>query len=557
MVSAMSRVTCVSMILMCNFPLQADASAFRGSGPAKPAMTPLLDELENIVGNTYRSNIESSASRIEDALRPTFIAMPKTADGGVKTDAVRYMMHRYFVDRHGWFVEGLGSAGDAANNSLPSGIFKDGDNDDVSEFFEVRFQEHSFNLHQVAVFAATLESFVHNETVDRLNAAYDLLYIPTKTQMTPRQVQDVIESYMVMYVLGSNYSEVTPSWLGNLRRRITDVYPTWAATKKWVEEVQREVENSHDLKAPLESFNFSVKVLEEVGDRYGRWQNSECVDLKTSLLKLETPGTGRVPLDTFYKSALEDGNWQFSESIRYLRELGAIDESDPGRPSIVIPNYINAPSQCVASSKYYSVCCIDECEDLVSHLETRIAAPEASPQRIVDLVSELSSPTVPAPRTLPASLIQRLEEIASHHHGTVPFHGRLFAQWMHHAYPRECSYPHMSGTLTPLPPLQWQKQTGLNAAADEAEMKVHIDAAKKARTADVQQPAFPWSGEEELFVARSARPHARTFGLWAFCKGLAGSGAIVSVAITIFRMQSSTSKSSGLPFVRKNEKYFV
>merc|ERR1712217_944668 len=106
---------------------------------------------------------------------------------------------------------------------------------------------------------------------------------------------------------------------------------------------------------------------------YGRWQNAECVDLKNSLLKLETPGTGRVPLHDFYGSALQ-GNWQFSETIGYLRVLGAVDESVPSRPSVIIPNYINAPSNCVASSKFYSVCCIDECEGLVSHLETRVAA---------------------------------------------------------------------------------------------------------------------------------------------------------------------------------------
>ena len=36
-----------------------------------------------------------------------------------------------------------------------------------------------------------------------------------------------------------------------------------------------------------------------------------------------------------------------------------------------------------------------------------------------------------------------MEQVASHHGGKVPLHGRLFAQWLHHAFPRECPYPHV------------------------------------------------------------------------------------------------------------------
>merc|ERR1719221_1732151 len=147
------------------------------------------------------------------------------------------------------------------------------------------------------------------------------------------------------------------------------MYPTWVDTQKWIRQVRNEVlgENVDT------SFDATVRVLEEIGDRYGRWQNSECLDLKNSLLKLEEPGTGRVPIDAFYKAALE-GNWQFSESVPYLRQLGALDETDKNRLSVIVPNYVNSPSNCVASSKFYSVCCIDECEALFSHLELYVAA---------------------------------------------------------------------------------------------------------------------------------------------------------------------------------------
>ena len=192
------------------------------------------------------------------------------------------------------------------------------------------------------------------------------------------------------------------------------------------------------------SFRAATAVVEEIGERYGRWQDAECRDLKSLLTKIEHAGTGRALLKDFYGSAL-NGNWQFSESVDYLRELGALDESDPANPAVLIPNYVNSQSNCVASSSVYSVCCIDECEALLGHLERRVAAPEASPEQLVSLVSELPSATVPAPRTLPDSLKSRINEVASHHGGQVPLHGRLFAQWLHHAYPRECPFPHVAG----------------------------------------------------------------------------------------------------------------
>merc|ERR1719343_1131318 len=105
----------------------------------------------------------------------------------------------------------------------------------------------------------------------------------------------------------------------------------------------------------------------------------------------------------------------FKESIDYLRMIGALDESDPTRVSVMIPNYLNSASNCVAGSKFYDVCCIDECDALVSHLERDLAASEASPDRILDLVAALPSDTVGAPRTLPIQLSQRLGEIANHH----------------------------------------------------------------------------------------------------------------------------------------------
>jgi len=284
---------------------------------------------------------------------------------------------------------------------------------------------------------------------------------------------------------------------------ILEIYPTWPDTVVFVEEVRNSVLADVE-ESERTSWNSTLKVLEEVGERYGRWQNKECHDLKRTLLTMEKAGTGRVPLETFYADALSNSSWQFMESVPYLRQLGALDESDPESMSVIIPNYVNAESNCVASSKFYSVCCIDECEALLGSLERHIGSPEATPALIVQLVSGLASDTVEAPRQLSKMLVDRLHDIASHHAGRVPLHGRLFAQWLHHAYPRECPYPHMSGTTSPLLAEQYVAQTGFEAEATHEEIREIIAKARRPAAASRETEELPWSLEEELFVHRKS-----------------------------------------------------
>merc|ERR550525_922627 len=106
-------------------------------------------------------------------------------------------------------------------------------------------------------------------------------------------------------------------------------------------------------------------------------------------------------------------------------------------------------------SSYFSVCCPDECESVLRHIEAAVAEPSAAPERLADIVSSTPSDTQEAPRNLSATLVARLDEIADRHQGRVPLHGRLFKQWLHHAYPRECPYPHVSGTVKAVTQDEW------------------------------------------------------------------------------------------------------
>merc|ERR1719386_272201 len=94
----------------------------------------------------------------------------------------------------------------------------------------------------------------------------------------------------------------------------------------------------------------------------------------------------------------------------------------------------------------------------------------ADPEQITKLVSTHSVFTEDAPPSLTGKLRERLQSIAQKNEGQVPVHGRLFAQWMHHAFPSTCPFPHVAGTTNPQTPDEWIEQAG-TARATKEEMK--------------------------------------------------------------------------------------
>merc|ERR1719382_447457 len=83
----------------------ADASAFRGRTPDLASShgvdlemeKALLAEIEEVLGSSHRKATEGRLGRIEAILRTTYNALPKNAQGRLEDSAVRYAMHRLFV----------------------------------------------------------------------------------------------------------------------------------------------------------------------------------------------------------------------------------------------------------------------------------------------------------------------------------------------------------------------------------------------------------------------------------------------------------------------------
>merc|ERR1719282_1224007 len=263
------------------------------------------------------------------------------------------------------------------------------------------------------------------------------------------------------------------------------VYPGWPSHVEWVEDMkgtmryQERMEQNPFLGKDTHFRNFSALayLMEQVVDGVGLFENIECNWIKNKLLDLQDDdgrSDGRVPLGKFYKDFLAMQDFWFVESPEYLKNLGALDDNDPSRLSVIVPNILYGRSNCLATgSGFHSLCCVNECDALMESIEQRVARPVASPGALAELVSTLSSDTVVAPRNLSSSLRQKLDRIAEQHAGRVPLHSRLFAQWMHHAFPNECPVPQMSGAETPLTHDEWRQRWD-NASTVTVEVMRHF-----------------------------------------------------------------------------------
>lgn len=474
----------------------------------------LLDEIESNYASVGKNG---ALKRLQATLKPLFDSLPKNEHGNLGHSPVRYALHRIFVQRHGWYIKGLEPDGDSWNTTSPAGILKDHVSSYVEELFEERLGGKGFNLHDTAVLAATLEHLIHDDNMARLSKAYESKKFDSNSELSRSQADSILDEYMKLHVLSDDIaSEVS-------EEEMSSIFPGWSDTQQFVREIRGEVER----KGTQGSFSFSAMtaVVEEVGERFGHFQDAECKAMKTRLISMGDQGIGRVPLANFYKSVVDDNTFEFQESEDYLRELGALDDTDPSHPSVIITNYIQAPSNCIASESLYSVCCLNECEQLMSHLEREIDAPEAEPSRIAAIVADLPSSTVEAPRALSSSLLGKLDDAAAHHGGTVQLHGRLFGQWMHHAFPRECPFPHVSGATNPQTPDEWMAGRGQESLASDNEMRRYAEMQKPADTE--AQDILHWTMEEELLVPVKPKSRSAARSLFSMVMFVA---ALLSVA---------------------------
>eukprot|EP00928_Gymnodinium_smaydae_P048317 TRINITY_DN32295_c0_g1_i1.p1 TRINITY_DN32295_c0_g1~~TRINITY_DN32295_c0_g1_i1.p1 ORF type:complete len:568 (+),score=89.26 TRINITY_DN32295_c0_g1_i1:55-1704(+) len=467
-------------------------------------------------------------------LSPMFEALPKNEYGRLTPDAARYAVHRTLLRLHSWYIFGLApEPGNVTSTPSPSEDFQ-GLPPDLERIFRKHLDvEGGLGLQDTLMMAYDLEQIVHMVAVRQLEWAWQAYGLPPAPKGTLKinGVYDVLDLVMMAFILKDKKED------SYYRSNFVETDPEWAPTQTFVRSLARSV-----LTAEKSAFTFTdvKRVVFEITERHGPWQTGQCMQLKERLVAKERHCPGRVDLGSFYSETIEKGSKSFIENPDYLKVLGALDMSDPGRPSLLIPNYISSAANRVFHTEFHAVVCPEECEDLLGKLEVAFAAPEVTPEEIASFVSSLPSSSQPdGPGILPPWLLQRLNDVAALHNGRVPLHGRRFYQWLHSVYPRECPFPQVAGSTEQLMPRAFELRHGKSRfVASDVMHKLYV-AYKTSLQSPVLDDAalddgrcFAVLPEEEL-VAVHMGPR---YGSWVSFAWLAAALAILTANVLVIKL---------------------
>mmetsp|Transcript_7322 Transcript_7322/g.15481 ORF Transcript_7322/g.15481 Transcript_7322/m.15481 type:complete len:546 (-) Transcript_7322:44-1681(-) len=473
----------------------------------------IQQSLQDSMQEVLRGGSWSKLEKIEQSIWQTYQSLPKNEFGHIGPRAVRYLVHNYFAKEHGWLIKGLEPHGHQADMSQVHevNILQDKAPALVESLLEAQRKGRGLALADAVAMLATLERLIFDEAIKLLQASYSLNSLPMETPIDEVGIHDVLTSYLILFEMGERAILQNPELHHALKVRASEVGGNWPLLVEFEEDAvsnfkftNKDIRNPF-LTSPTFSFEDAVVIVEGLTGDYGKWQNLECQQMKSELMELDLQGNGLVPLGRFY-SQPENAEYHFTETREYLRQIGALQESGTGDLHVRIANYMTGPSNCIASSSYYSVCCLNECEGLMNELEAKVLAPTTTAHRLLDLVVNMSSANVDAPRQIPSALEQKLHLIAKQNDGQVPLHGRLFAQWMHYAYPHECPYPQIAEDAAVLTPSHWQDKKTVVSKAERVQLaEVHT----AVQVVEEEETLLTWN-ETEVLAAYDA-PERKSF----------------------------------------------
>jgi len=446
------------------------------------------------------TNHSISKQTIRQVLQPIWNALPKNRHGRVEWKLLRYTAHRYFMQQSSLMVKGFEPTRVVNRTNLGSANILDQHLPALADVI-LGGQQHigGFDLEDAVSMVATLEQLILDSEADLLVEVSKYVDVSLNTaSLTHKQFYELLEMYMVHWMIG-NDDETLRTVLKD-PKELNSLLPHWNEIQQFVAGMVRSHDFSHqhqllpgkagEALTQKYTFDDAHDVVGRITKSFSSYWETECQAIKTTLVDMDKTGTGRVLLSDFYGSNF-DGEWRFGESEAYLRDLGALDDSSWRGPQVIIPNYLQAASNCIVSADHYLVCCVNECEDILGELELAVGAPTAGVQQIMWLVGNMTNYNDTSPN-LEGALTAQLERIAEVHNGQVPLHGRLFAQWLHFVFPRECPFPHLTGSVTHQSPVE----RGDDMLAHPTEVQKYAEISKTVSKSD--RKADPAQEEEDL-----------------------------------------------------------
>merc|ERR1719251_347767 len=233
---ASPRIALVALLLLSFQPL-GDASTFLQK------YVSLEDVEQTLTTLSVVSASDDVLLSIENGLRPMFAALPKNSRGNLEPSVVRYALHRFFVQRHGWYMRGLDPNGAAWHTEAANSILTDRAPAYIQSLFEERLHGRGMGLSDLAVFAAAMSDLVHKEASQELLKVYSAMKLPTVGAVTRFWSEAAVKGYLMGYLIGGDVTATNLEELQIIERELVDIYPDWDNTYMWVQDFRE----AHDL----------------------------------------------------------------------------------------------------------------------------------------------------------------------------------------------------------------------------------------------------------------------------------------------------------------------
>jgi len=201
----------------------------------------------------------------------------------------------YFLKEHGWLLKGLEPPSMVpVVTAVPQAAVLREKAPKLAEAIQrLLAADRGLSLSDVVGTIAALEHLLLGESTALLRSAYALNERNVVERLDQDGLHEVLRSYVLLFRQG-------------LPRNLTDVslHQQMKAraehAEDWEELFKFEAEAvALDGRESDHSFDEAAQIVSGMTLRFGKWQNSECVQMKDSLMALGSTSSGRVPLEVF------------------------------------------------------------------------------------------------------------------------------------------------------------------------------------------------------------------------------------------------------------------
>eukprot|EP00930_Biecheleria_cincta_P099141 TRINITY_DN90787_c0_g1_i1.p1 TRINITY_DN90787_c0_g1~~TRINITY_DN90787_c0_g1_i1.p1 ORF type:complete len:530 (+),score=102.21 TRINITY_DN90787_c0_g1_i1:61-1650(+) len=399
----------------------------------------LIVEIESALAGNHTGFDAARIRSLEQELKPIFETLPHErssgdALAGLGLASARYLLHQHFLREHAWYVRGLNPAGDGRKPPSAKEELRSRVAGHLLEVLENKVGKDGLNLKMLAVFVATLEFLIHGDQRERLKQAWLVHSLKAEGTADADTSSSVLRVFMAHYVFTSQ--KVDSGYVLTLDKGLDEVstisriYGGWPNINSFIHgEVAKR-------KAKRASGELTFEDVSEAADQvllnFQEVSGAMCRDMEKTFTALHGGMNGSVRHADLINSELGS---LFREPKEYLVSLGALDETLPDGPHLLMPNYMLGPSNCDGTTSFYDLCCPNDCEAHKMQLERALMEAGNPLESVKTVVQQRLASTIPD------DLLKHLHSLVQANQGQLLIHGRGFAEWLHKVFPRECPKP--------------------------------------------------------------------------------------------------------------------